>query len=293
MEEGYLEQPSRTEDDVIQPVAENLSAEDQTTEVSVISAFESDEPMHVSQEEATSGIPMEYPTSSRGGVEVPRDTETDSFGFERAAVLGIPVVIAAGSIGIMATATHSRQPTPPNQPHDHPPTLTEHGATVDHVPAIHVETPTSPDQKDTFEIHGPFIEPLKHHIQPDEITPVLPDSTALRSPHMPIPYEPTHLPPMRDLPRPSTSYSWLGNLFGPISPEIVEAQRTGWIAISTETTDESPVRRRSTKLRRRAREIFTREQVLKRNSHRTNLAGRGIPGMWNYVRGRVEGVWKN
>ena len=259
--EGYVDRPSRSEDEVIEPTC--VSTESQTAEVDTIPPSESEHPNRFAAEDP-SDIPLESEhagaTSSR---EIPDDTESDSLGFERAAALGLPVVIAAGSIGIMATATHSRQGTPAREQRDSPPTLAEAGAGADLVPAIHVETPTSPDQKETLEIHGPFIDPLKHHIQPDEISPVLSDSTALQSPQVPIPYEPTHLPPLRELTRPSTSYSWLGALFGPISPEIIEAQRTGWIVISTEMSDEPPVRRRSTKLRRRTRELFTREQVTK------------------------------
>jgi hypothetical protein len=258
--EGYLDREIPEEDEAIRPAAD-LSSEDQTDIVEVTPPSDSVNLSDTSQLENPADVTVESeepePTSPLDESAVSKRSETETPGFETAAALGIPAVMAAGSIGIMATATHSRDQTPP---HDAPPASTVPGASEEHVPAIHVDIP-SPDTKDTFEIHGPFIEPLKHHIQPEDISPVISDSTTLHSPRLPIPFEPTHLPPLRDITRPSTSYSWLGALFGPISPEIIEAERTGWVAISTEITDGRPVRRRSTKLRRRTREIFGHEQV--------------------------------
>ena len=290
--QGYLDRDIVEEDDDITRAAD-VSVEDQTDGAEIVPLVN---PPDASQHEspADTTVESEEPELASPPVEsaVAKRSEADSHGFETAAVLGIPVVMAAGSIGIMATATHSRGQSPLTKPHGSPPTSTEPGTNEDPVPAIHVDTAT-PQANDTLEVHGPFIEPLKHHIQPDDISPVVSDATALRSPHLPIPFEPTHLPPLRDLTRPSTSYSWLGALFGPISPEIIEAQRTGWVVISNEIIDEPPVRRRSTKLRRRTREIFVREEVWQADLHKTNLTGNRISRMWNYVRGKVHGLWKN
>jgi len=290
--EGYLDRDMVEEDDEITPAAD-VSEEDQTDGAEIVPSFNSVNPPDASQHESMT-VESEEPELASPPDEsaVAKRSETDSHGFETAAVLGLPVVMAAGSIGIMATATHSRGQSPLNKAHDSPPASTEPGADEDPVPAIHVDT-ASPDANDTLEVHGPFIEPLKHYIQPDDIPPVVSDATALRSPHLPIPFEPTHFPPLRDLTRPSTSYSWLGALFGPISPEIIEAQRTGWVAISSEIIDEPPVRRRSTKLRRRTREIFAHEQVWQTGLKKANFVGNGISRMWNYVRRKVGGWWKN
>jgi hypothetical protein len=290
--EGYLDRDIVEEDDDTTRTAD-VSVEDQMDGVEIVpSVNPPDASRHESRADTT--VESEEPELASPPYEsaVAKRSEADSHGFETAAVLGIPAVMAAGSIGIMATATHSRGQSPLNKSHDSPPASTEPGVDEDPVPAIHVDT-ASPPANDTLEVHGPFIEPLKHHIQPDDISPVVSDATALRSPHLPIPFEPTHLPPLRDLTRPSTSYSWLGALFGPISPEIIEAQRTGWVVISNEIIDEPPVRRRSTKLRRRTREIFVREEVWQADFNKTNLAGSRISRMWNYVRRKVHGLWKN
>ena len=278
--EGYLGRDFHTEDANIPTPAEALTEVKTDDYIEFTRSSEPVDPAERSHQETQDDFPVESelpePTLLTDDGDVHTRSETESPGFEKAAVLGIPVVIAASSsIGIMATATHSKQQTPPSHPRELAPALNDQGASVDHIPVIRVDS-TSPDAKDAFEVHGPFIEPLKYHVQPDEISPIPADSTILKSPQVFIPFEPTHLPPSKDLSRPSTSYSWLGALFGPISPEILEAQRTGWVAISSEMNNEPPVRRRSTKLRRRTREIFMREQVRNRSLPKTNITGSRI-----------------
>jgi hypothetical protein len=193
-----------------------------------------------------------------------------------AAALVIPAAIAAGSIGIMATATQHKSGDPESRH------LENATAADDAIPLIRV---TSPKPR-TLEVHGPFVEPLKHHVQPEEIsppTPTLPHSQTLASPVVPTPPEPTRLPPTT--PRPATSYSWLGALFQPISSEVVEAQRTGWVAIQTEIVNDPPVRRSSSKLKKKARDVMV-EQVSPRDSKYSHRQGSKIVGrMRSYVKG--------
>lgn len=195
---------------------------------------------------------------------VASESSKDGHHLEEASSVAIPAVIAASSIGIMAMATQQKSERE-NHHLEVPPSVN------DSVPLIRVITPKPP----TLEIHGPFVEPLKHRVQPEEIrpgTPTYPHSPTLAEPSIPIPVEPTHLPPMV---RPATSYSWLGALFQPISPDVVEAQRTGWVAISTEIVNDPPVRRSSTKLRKKLRDIVV-EQGRSRDSDSKLPRGCGI-----------------
>ena len=177
-----------------------------------------------------------------------KEAESHSVLEEAAGITAIPAVLTAGTIGLVATATQHK-PTPLD--------LTD---TEDSTPLIHVVSPDTP----SLSVQGPFVEPLKHHVQPEEILPPLSDHEAqnLASPFMPVPREPTRLPNGR----PSTSYSWLGHLFQPISPEIIEADQNGWIAVP-EVDDKSvhakpPVRRHSSRLKRRLKRLSrVQEQV--------------------------------
>jgi hypothetical protein len=125
-------------------------------------------------------------------------------------------------------------------------------------------TPLDVLQPDKLEVHGPFVDPLKHHGQGQDMSYMV---TNLRSPTpmMPpqmnfIPYQAVPLPP-----RPGTSYSWLGNMFQPIDPRILEAEKAGWITLSDEgevkfTAAAPPVHRRSL-LRRKLKEPMSQGEV--------------------------------
>jgi hypothetical protein len=167
---------------------------------------------------------------------------------EAAAITTIPAVFTAGTIGLVATATQHKEPLP------------DLAGTEDSTPLIHVMTSDTP----SLAIEGPFVEPLKNYDQPEEIleTPSDQDTQNLTSRYIPLPREPTRLPNGR----PSTSYSWLGHLFQPISPEIIEAEQNGWVAVP-EIDDkpahaDPPVRRHSSRLKRRLKRLSrVQEQV--------------------------------
>ena len=205
--------------------------------------------------------------------EVPPPKEEESQrAMETAAIGSIPAVPATGTIGLVATATQHN----PSQP--------ELVDSADVPPLIRVVSPNPP----SLAVQGPFVEPLKHHIQPEEISPIPcpQDSRLLSSPFFPVPAEPTRLPTGR----PSTSYSWIGHLFQPISPEIIEAQRSGWVAISTEIVNEPPVRRHSSRLKRRLKRLSRTERieqaetVLNLNPKISNVVGFARPPwMCDYV----------
>ena len=61
-------------------------------------------------------------------------------------------------------------------------------------------------------------------------------------------------------PRPATSYSWLGALFQPINPTILEAQRSGWIVLSNEIQD-PPIRKSSARLRKKLKDLPSLQDV--------------------------------
>ena len=209
-----------------------------------------------------------------GEIPTPKDEDSHE-AMETAATGSIPAVLAAGTIGLVATATQ------------HKPSQQEPADSEEVPPLIRVVSPNPP----SLAVQGPFVEPLKHHIQPEEISPILPpqDSQKLSSPFFPVPAEPTRLPTGR----PSTSYSWIGHLFQPISPEIIEAQRSGWVAVSTEIVNEPPVRRHSSRLKRRLKRLSRTEgtegtnqteTVLNLNSKISNVPGFARPPwMWDHV----------
>ena len=288
--DGYLRRSILVEDDSNVPTPEPGSGptlDDVTDTESVFDVPQVVERVDVSSQKVATR-PVVQPSSSMDAIqdspiaskaEPPSTGETsdskERANVEEAAVVAIPAA-AAGSIGIMAMATHekSEQQNKTTAPID------------DSIPLIRVDTPKPP----ALEVHGPFVEPLKHHVQPDEISPpspIAPHSPTLVSPVLPIPREPTRLPPA---PRPVTSYSWLGALFQPISSDVVEAQRTGWVAISTEIVNEPAVRKSSTRLRRKTKEVVV-EQVSSRGQKMSDHQGSQTPGtMWNYVR---EKTFKN
>lgn len=286
LQKGYLEHSADVDDEVddaSQEFEEGPSYDDISDTESVSHVATTVERVDVSSQRVglkptiqTSNSTEELATDTKGEesrVSEPLDTGKDDFTVEKAAAVVIPATIAAGSIGIMATSTQEK---PDKSETRH---LDVTAPIDDSIPLIRVITP----KPRTLEVHGPFVDPLKHHIQPEEIsptTPTTPHSPTLASPVVPIPTEPTHLPPT---PRPATSYSWLGALFQPISPDVIEAQRTGWVAISTEIIDEPPVRRRS-KLHRKVRDTVT-EQVNSRDRKISDRQGsKFIPRMWNHVK---------
>src|SRR5271170_2441091 len=112
--EGYLDRDMVEEDDEITRAAD-VSEEDQTDGAEIVPSFNSVNPPDASQHESMT-VESEEPELASPPDEsaVAKRSETDSHGFETAAVLGLPVVMAAGSIGIMATATHSRGQSPLN-----------------------------------------------------------------------------------------------------------------------------------------------------------------------------------
>ena len=283
--EGYLDRSIDVEDDsnVPSPEPEDGPPLDDVTDGESLL----DVPQHVERVDVSSQkvvtIPSVQPSSSMDPIqdstiasksEAPSAGETsdskEGMSVETAGIVAIPAAVAAGSIGILATATHQKSDQ------ENETTASIH----DSVPLIRVDTPKPP----TLEVQSPFSEPLKHHIQPEEIsppTPTVPHSPTLESPVVPILREPTRLPPA---PRPVTSYSWLGSLFQPISSDVVEAQRTGWVAISTEIVNEPSVRKSSTRLRRKPRDVVV-EQVSSRGQKTSDHEGSQSPSrMWNYVR---------
>lgn len=172
------------------------------------------------------------------------------------AVIAIPTVIAAKSISALAT----EKPEQFDSSHDYAIGTSESTPFKD----TSVSPISSTLKPPTIEVHGPFIDPLKYNVQPHEIssfTSSAPRSSTLAPPKMSIPSGPLHITPSKDAHRPSTSYSWLGALFGPINPTIVEAQRTGWVEISTEIINEPPVRKNSGRLRKKIKDIMMSDHV--------------------------------
>jgi hypothetical protein len=178
---------------------------------------------------------------------------------EKIPVVAIPTIIATKTFSGLAAETPEK-----TEPFD-----TSYDYAVDSsdpAPFKDSSVPLIPvyPKPPTVEVHSPFTDPLKDHVQSYEISPfpsLAPRSSTHTPPIMSIPSGPPYISPSKDLNRPSTSYSWLGALFGPINPTIVEAQRTGWVEISTEIIGEPPVRKSSGRLRRKMREVMTSEHV--------------------------------
>lgn len=61
-------------------------------------------------------------------------------------------------------------------------------------------------------------------------------------------------------PRPTTSYSWLGALFQPINPTILEAQQSGWIVLSNKI-QEPPIQKSSARLRKKLKDLPNLQDV--------------------------------
>ena len=153
------------------------------------------------------------------------------------------------------------------------------------VPAIQVATPKTPASE---LIPSPFPSPLRYHLQPEGSSPVSPTP-----PHLTTLPEPdtqaNHLPVPKEAARPTTSYSWLGSLFGPIDPKIVEAEQTGWVGVTTGQTAESssapaPVRRTSSRLRKKVKDAVAPDQVsLQRSLTVSDGQEFKVARMWHYV----------
>jgi hypothetical protein len=247
----------------------SVPAEDAQVEEAEVQPVEGVSIQEVEQKETTEVPSEEYQAaepeeSVKGPVQIGGDTsnpveeEVDDISkgkneshpvLEEAAVItSIPAVLTAGTIGLVATATQHKESHPDL-------TDTEHST-----PLINIMSPDIP----SLAIEGPFVEPLKHHVQSEGILHPLSDQDAenFTSRFVPLPREPTRLPNGR----PSTSYSWLGHLFQPISPEIIEAEQNGWVAVP-EVNDkpahaDKPVRRHSSRLKRRLKRLSrVQEQV--------------------------------
>lgn len=213
--------------------------------------------------------------------EVPDDTEDSDIG--KAAAFAIPAVIAAGAVGILVSSNDKSQDDDASISAQDSHVII-HAPPEDDTPIIQVES-TKPT---TIIVAGPFREQLtpSHRLTevwtPEQFTP--------RS--MPFPTK-ARLSPSQETIRPPTSYSWLGRLFQPIDPAIVDAQTTGWITLPEEegSEDTTPQRKLSTRLRKK---IFSKhendgpEQV---SLAVVSLSDRQGRQMWNYVMDAILWNW--
>ena len=163
------------------------------------------------------------------------------------------------------------------------------------VPAIQVATPKTPASE---LIPSPFPSPLRYHLQPEggsPVSPAPPQLTTLPEPDT----QANHLPVPKEAARPTTSYSWLGSLFGPIDPKIVEAEQTGWVGVTTGQTAESssapaPVRRTSSRLRKKVKDTVAPDQVsLQRSLTVSDGQEFKVARMWHYVMELLLWSWMN
>jgi hypothetical protein len=130
-------------------------------------------------------------------------------------------------------------------------------------------------------------EPVKQNQSMEGTTPVPSASHSLAIPSPTTTSERTYLTAAKEMIRPATSYSWLGALFQPIDPKLVDAQKTGWVEVSTTVTNAPPVRKGSTKLKKKKD-----DQVSVRHSI-SDGQGLKIARMWNYVMESIFWSWSS
>jgi hypothetical protein len=228
-------------------------------------------------DELTPALGAEDEDIAKGVSERSEDNEIG-----KAAAFAIPAVIAAGAVGILVSSD--------DKPHedDVSPFAQDSHVVIhqtnpeDDTPVIQVES-TKPT---TIIVAGPFREqltpnPVKEVWTPDQFIPRF----------MPFPAK-ARLSPSQETIRPPTSYSWLGRLFQPIDPAIVDAQTTGWVTLPEEgSVDATPQRKLSTRLRRK---IFSKNEI--DGPEQVSLAvvslsdGQGRQ-MWNYVMDVILRNW--
>jgi hypothetical protein len=205
----------------------------------------------------------------------------------RTAAFTVPAVIAAGALGSMISSTDtSHEDGAPIAAEDSQ-VIYHQTAENDDLPIIQVET-TKPT---TIIVAGPFREDVKPQHTLREVW--TPDQFPTRSTPFPTsPPKAVRLSPGQESMRPPTSYSWLGRLFQPIDPAIVDAQTTGWMVLPEENVaDAPPQRKMSTRLRKK---LFSRENV--EGSEQVSLAVVSLSDrqgreMWNYVMDAILWNW--
>jgi hypothetical protein len=279
------------------------SDEQEIEAVPAESALDEDE--YGAREFAETSVPEDSASQKEGeeeeGEVYAEDVESQEgdhhdYSTEQIAELAVPGIVAATAAGFVASKEMDAETDIDTTQGQKNIRVDESHEKASPVPLIKVITPKPP----TLELPSQWSEPLKHHVQPIEMSPSVltpPHSPTLVSPIAPVPAEPTHLPPPMDLTRPPTSYSWLGSLRYPIIPITLEGQ-TGWITNDVPSTVE--IRKRHSRLRRKrdrlteAARMVNKRQSLQRRSVKSmqSLKGeRRAKKVYNSVMDICTGRW--
>jgi len=307
-----IEQQNITESPVHE---DNIPAVDETSivEPTTIEPTTSPETVEETENEADTSVPVEHeaaPDASEEVGDVARDAETthgkDSEEQESkiltetvasSAAVAAVTASAISAKGISEGDTMGAESTIGSESNLERSVESERPVTpvTQMVPAIQVATPKTPASE---LIPSPFPSPLRYHLQPEGGSPVAPTPPHLTT----LPESDTqanHLPVPKEAARPTTSYSWLGSLFGPIDPKIVEAEQTGWVGVTTGQTAESssapaPVRRTSSRLRKKVKDTVAPDQVsLQRSLTVSDGQEFKVARMWHYVMELLLWSWMN
>jgi hypothetical protein len=157
-----------------------------------------------------------------------KNADYDTFSVREARVVAIPPIVNARTIVKLIPTEFPVTPQPPSSN-----------------PYVHVYTSKSA----AVDIPNPLFDPIRKH-KKSQSSP-FPASSIPETPPSPSASFTPRMMSSKPLNRPPTSYSWLGKMFEPIGPEIVEAEQQGWIDEPDEPVDELPSRKLSQRLRRR------------------------------------------